>query len=56
MKCEVRTDLFPGIPDEGICVGPNLSEVIRIHVAIINATTGTVTLKANSDLVACRTS
>ena len=69
MECEVQTAFSVASPAKVFCVGSNLTGVIRIHVVLSNATAGpvqlqasnsagsnTVTLKANSDLVARRTS
>ncbi len=57
-----------GFPAKTFCSGSSLTGVVRIHVVIANATagtvqlqarnssgSGTVTIKANSDLVARRT-
>ena len=68
IECEVQTAFSVASPAKTFCQGSNLTGVIRIHVVITNATAGTVqlqannssgsntvTIKANSDLVARRT-
>ena len=69
IDCEVQTAFSVAAPAKTFCSGSNITGVIRIHVVITNASAGTVqlqannsggsntvTLKANSDLVARRTS
>ena len=68
MECEVQTAFGVASPAKTFCAGSGLTGVVRIHVTITNATagtvqlqasnssgSGTVTIKANSDLVARRT-
>src|SRR5262249_42305704 len=68
MECEVQTAFSVASPAKSFCVGASLTGVVRIHVVVTNATAGTVqlqasstgsgstvTLKANSDLVARKT-
>jgi hypothetical protein len=69
MECEVQTAFAVASPAKSFCVGSSLTGLVRIHLVILNATAGTVqlqannsggggtvTIKANSDLVARRTS
>ena len=69
IDCEVQTAFSVASPAKTFCSGPNLTGVVRVHVAVVNASaagsvqlqasngsgTGTVTIKASSDLVARRT-
>jgi hypothetical protein len=68
MECEVQTAFGVASPAKSFCLGTTLTGVVRVHLTITNATAGsvqlqasstaagtTVTLKANSDLVARRT-
>ena len=68
MECEVQTAFGVASPAKTFCTGSALTGVVRIHVTIVNATagtvqlqasnssgSGTVTIKANSDLVARKT-
>jgi len=68
IECEVQTAFSVASPAKSFCVGASLIGVVRIHLVVINASAGTVqlqannsggsntvTLKANSDLVARRT-
>jgi hypothetical protein len=68
MECELQTAFGVASPTKTFCTGSNLPGFIRIHITITNATAGTVqlqannasnsntvTIKANSDLVARRT-
>jgi hypothetical protein len=67
-ECEVQTGLAVASPAKTFVSGANLTGVVRIHITLVNASAGTVqlqasnssgggtvTLKANSDLVARRT-
>ena len=67
-ECEVQTAFSVASPAKTFCTGATLTGVIRIHIVITNATAGTVqlqannsggtntvTIKANSDLVARKT-
>ena len=66
--CEVQTAFSVASPAKTFCAGSGLTGVVRIHVTVTNATagtmqlqasnstgSGTVTIKANSDLVARKT-
>ena len=68
MECEVQTAFSVASPAKTFCMGSSLTGVIRLHVVIVGASagtvqlqasngsgSGTVTLKANSDLVARKT-
>ena len=68
IDCEVQTAFAVAVPAKTFCAGSSLTGVVRVHVTITNATagtvqlqasnsggSGTVTIKANSDLVARRT-
>ena len=68
MDCEVQTAFGVASPAKTFCAGSSLTGVVRVHVTITNATagtvqlqasnssgSGTVTIKANSDLLARRT-
>ena len=68
IECEVQTAFAVGVPAKTFCPGTNLTGLVRVHVTIVNATagtvqlqasnssgSGTVTIKANSDLVARKT-
>ena len=68
MECEVQTAFAVGVPAKTFCPGSSLVGVVRVHVLIANASartvqlqasnssgSGTVTIKANSDLVARKT-
>jgi hypothetical protein len=68
IDCEVQTAFSVASPAKTFCSGSTITGVVRIHVVITNATagtvqlqasnsggSGTVTLKANSDLVARKT-
>ena len=68
MECEVQTAFGVASPAKTFCSGSTITGVVRIHVVLTNATAGTVqlqannsggsntvTIKANSDLVARRT-
>ena len=67
-ECEVQTAFGVAAPVRTFCMGASLTGVMRIHVTVTNASagtvqlqasnssgSGTVTIKANSDLVARRT-
>jgi hypothetical protein len=69
MECELQTAFGVASPTKIFCLGSSLAGFIRIHITITNASAGpvqlqannasntnTVTLKANSDLVARKTS
>ena len=68
IDCEVQTAFSVASPAKTFCAGSNLTGVIRVHVVVTNASagsvrlqasnstgSGTVTIKANSDLVARKT-
>ena len=68
MECEVQTAFSVAAPAKTFCPGSSLVGVVRIHIVVVNATagtvqlqasnstgSGTVTIKAGSDLVARRT-
>ena len=68
MECEVQTAFGVASPAKTFCTGSGLTGVVRVHVVVTNASagtvqlqasnssgSGTVTIKANSDLVARRT-
>ena len=69
IECEVQTAFSVASPAKTFCSGMNLTGVVRVHVAVVNAgaagsvqlqasnsgESGTVTIKAGSDLVARRT-
>ena len=68
MECEVQTAFGVAAPGKTFCSGSSLAGLVRVHVVITNATagtvqlqasnasgSGTVTIKANSDLVARKT-
>ena len=69
MECEVQTAFSVASPAKTFCSGSTLTGVIRIHVVVTSATaggtvqlqasnssgSGTVAIKANSDVVARRT-
>ena len=69
IECEVQTAFSVASPAKTFCTGSNLTGVVRIHVVVVNASAagsvqlqasnssggGTVTIKANSDLVARKT-
>ena len=68
MECEVQTAFSTASPAKTFCTGSTLTGVVRIHIVVVNATagtvqlqasnssgSGTVTIKAGSDLVARRT-
>ena len=68
MECEVQTAFSVAAPAKTFCAGSSLTGVVRIHIVVVNATagtvqlqasnstgSGTVTIKAGSDLVARRT-
>jgi len=68
-ECEVQTAFSVASPAKMFCSGSNLTGVVRVHVVVVNASalgsvqlqarnssgSGTVTIKANSDLVGRRT-
>ena len=69
IECEVQTAFSVASPAKTFCSGSNLTGVVRLHVVVVNASAGSVqlqasnssggsavTIKANSDLVARRTS
>jgi hypothetical protein len=69
MECEVQTAFSVASPAKSFCTGSSLTGVIRVHLVITGASagtvqlqasnsagSGTVTIKANSDLVARKTS
>ena len=68
IECEVQTAFGVASPAKTFCPGSSLTGMVRVHVTIVNATagtvqlqasnssgSGTVTIKANSDLVPRRT-
>ena len=68
MECEVQTAFSVASPAKTFCAGSTMTGVVRIHIVVVNATagtvqlqaanssgSGTVTIKAGSDLVARRT-
>ena len=69
MECEVQTAFSVASPAKTFCAGSSLTGVVRVHVVVVNASaagsvqlqasnsggSGTVTIKANSDLIARRT-
>lgn len=68
MECKLQTAFSLAAPTKSFCVGTSLAGVGCVHVVVANASAGTiqlqatstsngssVTLKANSDLVARRT-
>ena len=68
MECEVQTAFSVAAPTKTFCTGSTLNGVVRVHIVVVNATagtvqlqaanssgSGTVTIKAGSDLVARRT-
>ena len=68
IECEVQTAFSVASPAKTFVLGSNLTGVVRIHLVIVNASAGTVqlqannsgggntvTIKANSDLVARKT-
>ena len=68
MECEVQTAFGVAAPAKTFCSGSSLAGLVRVHVVVTNATagtvqlqasnasgSGTVTIKANSDLVARKT-
>lgn len=69
MDCEVQAAFSVASPAKTFCGGMNLTGVVRVHVVVVNAGaagsvqlqasnssgSGTVTIKAGSDLVARRT-
>ena len=69
MDCEVQTAFSVASPAKTFCTGSNLTGVVRVHVMVANASaagsvqlqasnssgSATVTIKANSDLVARKT-
>ena len=68
MECEVQTAFSVAVPAKTFCPGSSLVGVVRVHIVVVNATagtvqlqaanssgSGTVTIKAGSDLVARRT-
>ena len=68
IECEVQTAFSVAAPAKTFCSGANLVGVVRVHIVVVNATagtvqlqaanssgSGTVTIKAGSDLVARRT-
>ena len=69
IECEVQTAFAVASPAKTFCTGSNLTGVIRLRIVAINSSVGTVqlqannasstntvTIKANSDLVARKTS
>ena len=68
IDCEVQTAFAVASPAKTFCAGSSLPGVVRVHVVVTNASagsvqlqasnssgSGTVTIKANSDLLARRT-
>ena len=69
MECEVQTAFSVASPAKTFCTGSSLTGVVRVHVVVTNASaagsvqlqannssgSGTVTIKAGSDLVARKT-
>ena len=68
VDCEVQTAFSVASPAKTFCAGSTLTGVVRVHVVVTNASagtvqlqasnstgSGTVTIKANSDMVARRT-
>ena len=68
IDCEVQTAFSVASPAKTFCAGSSLTGVVRIHIVVLNATagtvqlqaanstgSGTVTIKAGSDLAARRT-
>ena len=68
IECEVQTAFSVAAPAKTFCAGSSLVGVVRVHLVVVNATagtvqlqaanssgSGTVTIKAGSDLVARRT-
>ena len=68
VDCEVQTAFSVASPAKTFCAGSSLTGVVRIHLVVTNASagtvqlqasnstgSGTVTIKANSDLLARRT-
>ena len=68
MECEAQTAFSVASPAKTFCAGSSVVGVIRLHVVVVGASagtvqlqasnssgSGTVTIKANSDLVARRT-
>ena len=67
-ECEVQTAFVVASPAKSFCTGSALIGLVRVHVVVVNAAagtvqlqasnssgSGTVTIKANSDLVAQKT-
>ena len=68
MECEVQTAFGVASPAKAFCTGSSLTGLVRVHVTVVtvlagtvqlqasnSSGSGTVTIKANSDLVARRT-